>query len=211
MIRMVHEESFMVRVLVATAVALCVAGTASAQVSLNPERSPPGIYQVEQRHTQVLFAIRHIELTDFDGRFDKASGSMTFDPRHPEFSTVSVTIDMSSVDTPNAELNGELKDVFNVAQYPTATFQSTAINRTGPTTGKITGNLTLNGVTKPLTLDATFMGGRDNPMNGAPALGFTATATIHRADYKLDQMIWSGAVGADVNLTINALFEQKKR
>jgi polyisoprenoid-binding protein YceI len=69
----------------------------------------------------------------------------------------------------------------------------------------------LNGVTKPLTLDATFMGGRDNPMNGAPALGFTATATIHRADYKLDQMIWSGAVGADVNLTINALFEQKKR
>ena len=117
---------------------------------------------------------------------------------------------MSTIDTPNQELNGELKGVFNVAQYPTATFKSTAINRTGPTTGKITGDLTLNGVTKPLTLDVTFIGGRDNPMNGAAALGFSATGTIHRADYKLDQMIWSSAVGEDVNLTINALFEQKK-
>jgi polyisoprenoid-binding protein YceI len=201
----------MVRVIVAALVAIGIAGTASAQVSQNPERSPQGIYQLEERHTQVLFAIRHIELTNFEGRFDKASGSMTFDPRNPQFSTVSVTIDMSSIDTPNTELNGELKSVFNVAQYPTATFQSTAINLTGPATGKITGNLTLNGVTKPVTLDVTFIGGRDNPMNGNAALGFSATAMIHRADFKLDQMIWSGAVGADVNLTINALFEQKKR
>jgi polyisoprenoid-binding protein YceI len=194
-----------------TCAALFASGTAFTQVSQDPEKSLQGVYQLEERHSQVLFAIKHLELTEFYGRFDKASGSMTFDPRHPEFSTVSITLDMSTIDTPNQELNGELKGIFNVAQFPTATFKSTAINRTGPTTGKITGDLTLNGITKPLTLDVTFIAGRENPMNGAAALGFGATATIHRADYKLDQMIWSGAVSEDVNLIINAMFEQKKK
>jgi polyisoprenoid-binding protein YceI len=200
-----------VRVAAAVFGAMLVSGAAVAQVSQNPENSPQGIYQLDERHSQVLFSLRHLALTDFYGRFDKMSGALTFDARHPEFSTVSITLDMSTIDTPNAELNGELKDVFNVAKFPTATFKSTAINRTGPTTGKITGDLTLNGVTKPITLDTTFIGGRENPMDGAPALGFSATAVIHRADYNLDQMIWSGAVGADVTLTINAMFEQKKK
>jgi polyisoprenoid-binding protein YceI len=204
-------SSFMqIRIATLACAAVCATTGAFAQVSQNPENSPQGVYQLEERHSQVLFAIQHLDLTDFYGRFDKASGAMTFDPRHPEFSIVSVAIDMSTIDTPNQELNGELKDVFNVAQFSTATFKSTAINRTGPATGKITGDLTLNGVTKPLTLDVTFIGGRENPMDGAAALGFSATATIHRADYKLDQMIWSSAVGEDVNLTINAMFEQKK-
>ena len=188
-----------------------LATSAFAQVSQNPEKAAPGTYQLEERHTQVLFAIKHLALTDFYGRFDRISGWLSFDTRHPDASTTSVTIDMSSIDTPNEQLNGELKDLFNVAQFPTATFKSTAIALTGPTTGKITGDLTLNGVTRPITLDTTFIGTRENPMNGAAALGFSATAVIHRADYKLDQMIWSGAVGADVDLVINAMFEQKKK
>jgi polyisoprenoid-binding protein YceI len=198
------------RAIAAALGAVLVCGTALAQVSLNPENVSPGIYQLEQRHSQVLFAIKHLDLTQFYGRFDKMSGTMTFDPHHPEASTVSIALDTSSIDTPNADLNGVLKDAFNVAQYPTAAFKSTAIAVTGPTTGTITGDLTLNGVTKPLVLKVTFNGSRENPMDGAAALGFTATATVHRADYKLDQMIWSGAVGADVTLTINAMFEQKK-
>lgn len=190
---------------------MLIAGSAFSQVSLNPEKASPGAYQLEERHTQALFAIKHLALTDFYGRFDKLSGSLNFDPHHPEVSTVSVTIDMSSIDTPNTELNGELKEVFNVVQFPTAAFKSTAIALTGPTTGKITGDFTLNGVTKPLTLDATFSGSRENPMTGGAALGFSATAVIHRADFKLDQMMWSGAVGQDVNIIINAMFEQKKK
>lgn len=199
-----------VRIIAAALTATLLSGAAFAQVSQNPENSPNGVYHLEQRHSQVLFDITHLGLTDFYGRFDTLSGGLTFDNRNPEFSTVSITLDMSSVDTPNAELNGELKGVFNVAQYPTATFKSTAVNRTGPTTGKITGDLTLDGITKPLTLNVIFNGGRENPMDGDAALGFSATGVIHRADYKLDQMIWSGAVGPDVTLTINALFEQKK-
>jgi polyisoprenoid-binding protein YceI len=201
----------MLRATTATLCMTLLAGSAFAQVSQNPEKASPGAYQLEERHTQVLFAIKHLALTDFYGRFDKISGALTFDTRHPEASTISVTIDMSSIDTPNAELNGELKDIFNVAQFPTATFKSTAIAVTGPTTGKITGDLTLNGITKPITLDATFSGSRENPMNGAAALGFSATAVVHRADFKLDQMMWSGAVGEDVSLIVNAMFEQKKK
>ena len=196
---------------VSTLGVIFVGGAASAQVSLNPESSAAGVYQLEERHSQVLFALKHLDLTEFYGRFDKMSGTLDFDTRHPEVSTVSITLDTSTVDTPNAELNGELKDVFNVAKVPSATFKSTAITRTTPTTGKITGDLTLNGVTKPITLDTTFLGGRENPMNGGAALGFSATTTIHRADFNLDQMIWSSAVGADVQLTINAMFEQKKK
>ncbi|HEY1838397.1 MAG TPA: YceI family protein [Rhizomicrobium sp.] len=197
----------------AIAAALCatlVCGAASAQVSLNPKNASPGVYRLEPRHTQVMFAIRHLDLTEFYGRFDKMSGTLSFDSRHPEASTVSIALDLSSVDTPNTDLNGEIKNVFNAAKYPTATFKSTSVSVTSPTTGKITGDLTLNGVTKPLVLDVTFNGSREDPMDGAAALGFTATATVHRADFKLDQMIWSGAVGADVTLTINALFEQKR-
>jgi polyisoprenoid-binding protein YceI len=207
------QESFlMVFRIAAAAFALALlAGPASAQVSQNPANAAPGIYQLDGRHTQVVFAIKHLALTDFYGRFDKISGSLDFDPRHPDVSTLSVAIDMSSIDMPVAELNGELKDLFNVAQFPTATFKSTSIALTGPTTGKITGDLTLNGITKPVTLDTTFNGGRENPMNGAAALGFSATAVIHRADFKLDQTIWSNGVGADVNLIINAMFEQKKK
>lgn len=199
------------RVIAATTGLMLVAGSACAQVSPNPEKAAPGIYQADERHTQVLFAIKHLALTDFYGRFDKISGSLNFDPRHPEVSTVSVSIDMTTIDTPNTELNGELKGVFNVAQFPTATFKSTSIALTGPTAGKITGDFTLNGVTKPITLDATFIGSRENPMTGGAALGFSATTVIHRADFKLDQMMWSGAVGQDVNIIINAMFEQKKR
>lgn len=200
-----------VRAMMAMFGAALISSAAIGQVSQNPEKAPPGVYRLEERHSQVLFAIKHLALTDFDGRFDKMSGTMTFDNRHPAFSSVSITLDTSSIDTPNAELNGELKNLFNVAQYPTAIFKSTAVSVTSPAAGKITGDLTLNGVTKPITLNVTFIGGRENPMDGAAALGFSATATIHRADYKLDQMIWSSAVGDDVTLTINALFEQKTK
>jgi polyisoprenoid-binding protein YceI len=198
----------------ATAVSLGMvlfASSAFAQVSQNPERSPNGAYQLEERHTQVVFFLKHLDLTDFYGRFDKMSGTLNFDTRHPEASTVSVTLDMSSIDTPNQTLNGELKDVFNVAKFPTATFKSTSIARANADSGKITGDLTLNGITKSVSLDAKFIGGRENPMDGAAALGFSASTTIHRSDFGLDQMIWNGAVGQDVNLVINAMFEQKTK
>jgi polyisoprenoid-binding protein YceI len=189
-----------------------LAGTARADASSDPRKAPSGAYAVEVRHTQVMWGIPHLGITDFYGRFEKISGSLNFNAASPEKSAVTITIQMNSLNTPNAPLIGELTSasVFDVQKYPTATFKSTAIEKTGPTTGKITGDLTMHGVTKPVTLDVTFGGGLADPMSGAYDVGFHATGTLHRKDFGLTGMTWESFVGEDVKLVIEALFTQQK-
>ena len=100
--------------------------------------------------------------------------------------------------------------MFDAAKFPQATFVSTAVQRTGPTAGKMTGDLTIHGVTKSVTFDVTFNGGAPSPMGPAYYLGFHATATIKRSDFGLDKMVWNSFVGDDVKLTIEALFLKQK-
>jgi polyisoprenoid-binding protein YceI len=191
-----------------------IAGPVAAQsVSKDPSQAPSGAYRIETSHSQILFAIPHIGLTNFYGRFDRLSGTLNFDSSQPEKSAVSISVDATSVDTPSGELNNELKalSVFNTASYPTVTFKSTAVMRTGPDTGKITGELSIRGVTKPVTLDAVFGGGEQNPMGDSYVLGFHATATVKRSDYGMTGMMWSAMVGDEVQLTIEAMFEQEKK
>lgn len=185
----------------------------SAQAaSSDPKQAPGGAYTVDPRHTQVLWAIPHYGVMDFYGRFDKATGTLNFSAGSPEKSAVNVTIQMSSVSTPIGALTTELmgKEAFDAQKFPTATFKSTSIQRTGPTTGKITGDLTLHGVTKPVTLDATFGGSLVDPFSGSNDLGFQATTTIRRTDFGITGMAWESFVGDDVKLTIEALFIQQK-
>lgn len=187
-------------------------GALAQSVSTDPSRAPNGAYRMEVSHSQLLFLISHLGLTDYYGRFDKLSGTLNFDANEPERSVVNITIDTSSIDTPSERLTGTLKgtDVFSTAQFPSAAFKSTSIVRIGPTTGRITGDLTIKGVTKPVVLDATFTGGKPDPLNGAYALGFRATATIKRTDFGLTGMVWDPYVGNNVNLIIEAMFEQEK-
>lgn len=196
------------------AVCLCLlpltAGAASP--SLDPKQAPAGVYQIETRHTQVLFAISHLGLTDFHGRFEKITGSLTFVPGAPEKSSVTVKIDASSANVPNAELTTELisAHVFDAAQFPTMTFTSTSVARTGPASGRMTGDLTIHGVTRPVMFDVVFNGGMPGAMGGGYDLGFHATATIRRSEFGLDKMMWSSFVGDEVKLTIEALFVQQR-
>jgi len=194
------------------AFAAMAVSASAAGVSTDPKQAPTGRYAMETRHSQLLFAIAHQGITDYYGRFDKLSGTLAFDSAEPDKSVVSVTIDTSSLDTPSPALNTMLTDkaVFDTQEFPAATFTSTAIVRTGPTSGKITGELTIKNVTKPVTLDATFNGGRSDPMNGAYAIGFSASTTIKRTDFGLTGMMWEPFVGDDVKLTIQALFQQQK-
>lgn len=185
---------------------------APAQVSKDVSLAPSGAYVLENRHSQVMFSIAHLGLTDFWGRFDRLSGTMNFDPAALEKSSVSITIDLSSVDTPSERLNSELASasVFDAPSYPNATFQSTSVTRTGPYTGRISGNLTLHNVSKPVMLDVTFNGGEPSPMSDGYVLGFHATTTIKRSDFGLSGMPWEPMVGDEVKLVIEAMFEQKK-
>ncbi len=200
------------RLALIAALAFQVTLAQAAGVSTDPKQAPGGAYQVEPRHTVVLFAIPHLGITDYYGRFDKTSGTLNFTPGAPEKSSVSVTIDMMSVNVPNSELMTEVAgaDVFDAAKFPQATFASTSVERTGPATGKMTGDLTIHGVTKPVSFDVTFNGGAASPMGPGYYLGFHATATIKRSDFGLDTMRWTGFVGNDVKLIIEALFVKQK-
>jgi polyisoprenoid-binding protein YceI len=200
------------RISAAALTVLVLTTAAQADVSTDPGRAPSGAYTVEPRHTQVLFAIPHFGITDFYGRFEKISGTLSFNASAPEKSAVDITIQMTSLNTPNTTLNGELVEpnVFDVGHYPTATFKSTSITKTGATTGKISGDLTLRGVTKPATLDVTFGGGTKDPLSGGYDIGFHGTLTIKRSDFGINAMPWNSLVGDDVKLTIEALFVQQK-
>jgi polyisoprenoid-binding protein YceI len=187
--------------------------TAFADVSTDVKRAPSGSYALETRHSQVVFAILHQGLTDFHGRIEKLSGSMNFNSTDPAKSSVDITMDMTSVSVPNVPLTKELMSAstFNSEKFPTATFKSTSVQRTGPTTGKITGDLTLCGVTKPVTLDVTFNGGTFDPIMGTNYdVGFHATATIKRSDFGMNHQMWNSFVADDVKLEIEAMFVHAK-
>jgi polyisoprenoid-binding protein YceI len=185
---------------------LVLAGPVSAQVSTDPRQAVTGSYQMEPRHTQVLFSILHAGLTDYYGRFDKVSGSLVFDSHQPEKSSVNVSITTGSVNLKAPELIGELsaKDVFDSADFPQATFKSTSVTRTGPTSGKVSGDLTIKGITKPVTFDVTFRGVSGNQ------IAFHGDAIIKRSDYDMTSMRWNSFVSDDVHLIIEALFQQSK-
>jgi len=199
-------------VLVTSLAFLALTGPALAQSSTDPKRAPTGSYSLDVRHTQVLFAIPHLGITDYYGRFDKASGNLNFNSGAPEKSSASITVDMTSIDVPSHELVGELMGagVFNTVSFPTATFKSTAITRTGPDTGTITGDLTLHGVTRPVTLNVTFGGITTDPFSGANDIGFHATTTLKRTDFGITGMVWEGLVADEVKLTIEAMFQHAK-
>lgn len=172
---------------------------------------PKGTYKIDPDHAQVIFMIQHMGLSTFYGRFGTVSGALTVDPAAPEQSTLDAQIDMTNISTHVEKLDSELKDsVFDSAKYPTATFKATKIVVTGDKTGTVTGDMTIKGITKPVTLNVTFNGGRNSPIPFAPyRLGFDATGTIHRADFGLTGYIWGGFVGDDVTIAIEAEFERQ--
>jgi len=201
------------RVVTLLVISLFAATAARAAVpSTDPKSAPAGAYQLETHHTQVIFAIPHLGITDYYGRFEKMSGTLNFNPGAPEKSSVSVSVDAASANVMSSEVLGQLVGpaVFDAAKFPTAMFKSTSVTRTGPTTGKMTGDLTLHGVTKSVTFDVTFNGGLQAPVGNAYDIGFHATTVIKRSDFGLDKMIWNSFVGDDVKLTIEAMFLQQK-
>ena len=190
-----------------------VAGTVvqalALSVTTDPHGAPPGTYQLESKDAQIQFAIRHFGVSDFFGRFDKASGALTFNPADPSRSAVTVVIDITSLSTQSSALDKELADpaIFNSAKFPTATFKSTSVTPTGANTGTIAGDLTIKGITKQAVLDVRYNGSTPSPLDPKSTwIGFHATTTIKRSDYDMTGVMWSSMVGDDVRLDIEAPF-----
>jgi polyisoprenoid-binding protein YceI len=141
-------------------------------------------WNIDLSHSAIHFSARHMVVSKTRGKFAKFSGSIQFDPKELSKGAVNVEIDPASVDTGDAQRDGHLKsgDFFEVDKFPTASFKSTKVVEKGEGKLQIVGDLSLRGVTKPVTLEASYEGSGKDPWGGERA-GFTATTTINRTDF----------------------------
>lgn len=167
-----------------------------------------GSYVTDPNHSQVAFSVTHFGFNVYHGLFGGITGSLTLDPRTPAAARVSIDIPIAQVVTTSSKLNEHLQsaDFLDAARFPTAHFESTSVVARGRT-ARITGNLTLHGVTKPVVLDARFIGAGTNPMNKAETVGFEATTTIQRSQFGIAKYV--PAVTDAVDLRITVAFERK--
>ncbi len=149
-------------------------------------------YSIDPAHSSVEFSIRHMAITTVHGRFGLKGGTIALDPKDITHSSVTAEIDVTSVDTGTPQRDAHLKspDFFDTAKYPTATFKSTSLTRAGDGYD-VLGDLTLHGVTKPVTLHMDQPSKEQVGMDSKLHRGFSATTTIHRQDFGLT---WNGTV-----------------
>lgn len=165
-----------------------------------------GAFRLDPTHAAVIFRINHLGYADYIGRFEMLDASLDFDPERPEASSLTATIEIASLDIANDDFAATLigPDWFDAEAHPQAVFRSTAIEVTGENTGRITGDLTLKGVTAPVMLDVTFNGGGDDRLRGAYVVGFSAKGEFDRTDFGVDR--FSGLITDMVRIEIEAEF-----
>lgn len=185
---------------VAAVIALAMPFAANA----NPES-----YTIDPNHTYAHFEVEHLGVSIQRGRFDRTSGKFTLD-RAAKAGSVDLAVETASVSTGDnvkgsrpRTLDDHLKtaDFFNVAEFPRMTFKSTGVKFSGDSPAEIAGNLTLNGVTKPLTLKVERWVCKDNPMSKKPMCGGNASAALKRTDWGIKYGV--PAIGDDVRLWIS--------
>ncbi len=144
-------------------------------------------WQIDSAHSEINFTVRHMMISNVRGRFEKFTGSVDFDEQTPANSTVDVTIDTASINTREEKRDAHLRspDFLNVEQYPSMTFKSTRVEALDKTHGRLHGDLTIRGVTRPVVLDVEYAGMSKSPW-GTTSAGFTATTRINRKDWGLE-------------------------
>ncbi|MEW6174372.1 MAG: YceI family protein [Pseudomonadota bacterium] len=160
----------------------------------------------EGQHAFVNFKISHLGYSWLWGTFNDFDGDFSFDAAKPEESKVNVTLKTASVDTNHAERDKHLRsdDFLNVAKHPTATFESTSVKSTGEGTADITGNLTLNGVTKPVVIAARFIGEGKDPWGGYRA-GFEGSTTLTLKDFGIKMDLGPASQTVDLIISVEGV------
>ena len=174
-----------------------------------PAQVQAGNYAVDPGHTQVGFRVSHMGFSNYAGSFSDVSGTLVLDPKNPAGSKLSVQVPVSTVSTTSAKLSDELKgdQWLDAGKYPEMTFTSTKVTPEGKDKAKVTGNLTLHGVTKPVTLNVVFVGAGANPLNKKYTVGFEATGTLKRSEFGVKTYV--PLIGDDLHLTIAGAFERQ--
>lgn len=161
-------------------------------------------WQLDPAHSSAQFAIKHMGISTVRGTFNKLSGMVHYDPADTNKDSVEVTIDAASVDSRIEMRDNDLRSdhFFDVQKYPNITFKSTKVEAASPDKLKIMGDLTMHGVTKPVTLDVEGPSKPVNDGHGRLHMGVSATTTVNRNDFGMTGH--EGMVGTDVALTIDA-------
>jgi len=154
-------------------------------------------WQIDQAHSHIQFAVRHMMISTVRGEFEKFNGTIDFDPENPEQSQVSVRIDAASINTRQPDRDNHLRsaDFFNVEEYPVLLFESKRIERLGDNRGRVVGDLTIRDVTREVVLDVEYAGMARSPW-GTTSAGFSATTTLDRKEWGLtwNQALETGGV-----------------
>jgi len=184
------------------------AALAFATVTAAPALAAPETFAVDSTHTFPRFSYNHLGYSIQMSRFDKATGTVTLD-KAAKTAAVDIVIDTKSVNTGSATFNEHIQgeDFLDTAKYPTATFKSTKVNFEGEKPASIEGNLTLKGVTKPVTLTVTSFHAMPHPMMKKDAIGANATTKVKRTDFNMGKNV--PYVGDEV--TIDIAFEAVKQ
>ena len=177
--------------------------------NIDPAAVQSGSYVVDPNHTQVGFSVLHMGFTHYNGRLTNVSGTLDLSAKTPTESSLAVTVPVESVSTTSVKLDDELKskDWLDAASFPTMTFKSKSVTPSGKGQAKVTGDLTLHGVTKSVTLMAHFVGSGVNPLSKKYTVGFDITGDIKRSDFGVKTYV--PLISDTVQLTINGAFEQK--
>ena len=155
------------------------------------------IWAIDGAHSSIGFTVRHMVVSKVRGRFTRWSGTIAMDERDPAKAQVEITIEPRSVDTGVEQRDNHLRspDFFEVERYSTMTFRSTRIEKVAGGESRVTGNLTMHGVTRPVSLDVEFAGSAKDPWGGLRA-GFSARGSLDRKDFGLtyNQLLETGGV-----------------
>ncbi len=182
-------------VIVAAAAGVGLAGPAAAAEE----------WAIDPSHTHILFFVNHFGMSDIQGEFLDFDGTFMLDTEAPENSSIAVTIDVASLDSGWAARDEHFlsADFFTVEEHPTITFTSTDVEVVGADTATVTGDLTIKGITRPVTLDVTLNGLQDDhPIREGTQryAGFTATTVLRRSDFGMD--LYAPAVSDEVEIRI---------
>lgn len=194
-----------------------LAAAAGATESLEPREFDsvasniaPGKYVLEENHAYLSFSYSHLGLSNPQIQFTEFDAELELNGNNMSESVVSITIDASSIDTAVPALDEELRgdEFFDVANNPYITFETTSYEETSENTGKLSGNLAVMGIAKPVTLDVTINSASMNAMNRREMIGVSATGTVNRSDFGLTA--YAPAVGDELSLNVQAEFEKAR-
>jgi polyisoprenoid-binding protein YceI len=193
--------------IVAAPIALLAANSASvpqaAPAATATSAAPNArVWKVDDVHSMAMFRVHHMGAGMFWGRFDDVSGSVTTTGSGPDAIAFDITIDPASVSSGNDKLNGHLKspDFFSVKEFPSMTFKSTSSKRGADGMWDVTGDLTMHGVTKPITAKVEVTGMSKG--RGGDVAGFEASFVVDRSQFGMNYGVEKGAIGKDVRVIV---------